>query len=316
MKIKRFNKKIIISLLITLTLSYFLLRQTDYKNIFLLFEKINYGYVIISFIFYFLLTLIRALRIKLLLHNRINIKGLFATVLINNLIINILPFRIGELSLPILLKKYSKVPKKEGFLLLLYLRAIDALVILFFLFFVILFFSSNIIQLKSISYIFIFALLLFIFTLLFKGDTILSNIKNFSSKKGNSRIFNKIFKYTDSLLPVYKFYRNKTKKTLALSILIFITLIFAFGFILKAYPIDLNYIDVITISLIIIVTTSLPINGIAGIGILELGISSFLVSLGIDKSLSIGIAFNYHFIYLIFIIFFGNLSFFYLHNKE
>ncbi|MCK5332358.1 flippase-like domain-containing protein [Candidatus Parcubacteria bacterium] len=313
---KHFSKKIIISLLITLTLGYFLLRQTDYKNILLLFTKINYNYVIISFIFYFLLTLIRTLRIKLLLRSRIRIKDLFATVLTNNLVINILPFRIGELSLPILLKKYSEVPKKEGFLLLLYLRTIDMLVILFFLLFVVLFLSGNIIQLKSISYILIFTLLLFIITLLFKGDVILSRLKNFSSKKRDSKIFNKIFIYTDSLLPIYKFYKDTIGKTLVLSALIFTTLIFAFGFILNAYPIDLTYLEVLTISLIIIVTTSLPINGIAGIGILELGISSFLTSFGIEKNLSIGIAFNYHLIYLMFIIFFGSLSFLYLHNKE
>lgn len=62
--------------------------------------------------------------------------------------------------------------------------------------------------------------------------------------------------------------------------------------------------------------TSLPINGIAGIGTIEFGIVAFLISIGIDKNLSISIAFNYHFIYLMFIVFFGSLSYLYLNYKN
>jgi len=315
MKIKHFIlNKIIISTIITFFLVYFLLNKVDYKNIFYLFGDINYFYVVVSFLFYFILAFIRASRIKLLLNKNSNFRNLFATVLVNNLILNLLPFRSGELSLPLLLKKYSGIRKREGFLLLFYLRMIDTIVLLSFLIATVLLFSGNVIQLKSISYLFILVLLMLAFLALFKGDKFLLILSNFSQKR-NHRFFKKVSSFTDELLPVYIFYKNKIKETAVLSVLIFVVLIFVLGFVLKAYPIDLSYIDIIAVSLIIIIMTSLPINGIAGIGTIEFGMATFLASTGIDKNLSISIAFNYHFIYLMFIVFFGSLSYLYLNRK-
>lgn len=315
-KMKDYNKKIILSLIITIALGYFLLSQTDYKNIFSLFKEVNYLYIIISFIFYFLTTYLRSIRIKMLIKNKTNSNNLVATVLVNSLIVNILPFRIGELSLPLLLKKYSGISKREGFLLLFYLRAIDTIIIIFFFLVAILLFSNNFINLGAISHILIFLLLLIMFLIILKTDSILSLIKYHSDKQKSINFFNRLSLHIDSLLPIYKFYKNKIKKTFVLSILIFITLIFVLSFTLKAYPMAISNIDIISASLIVILITSLPINGIAGIGIFELGVSFFLISKGIDKNLSINISFNYHFIYLLFIIFFGSLSFLYLHNKK
>ena len=265
--------------------------------------------------FYFLLTFIRALRIKLLVNNKISIRNLFAIALVNNLVINILPFRTGELSLPVLLKKYAGVEKKEGLLLLFYLRIIDTITILTFFIIIVLLFSGNIIQLRGASYIPILLLLSFLFLVLLKIDKIISIAGKLVKKRNHYESLNNIADSIDKLSLVYKFYKSRIKEISVLSILIFATLIFVFGFVLRAYPIDLSYVDVIMISLIIIIITSLPVNGIAGIGTVELGISSFLILLGINKDLSVSVAFNYHFIYLIFIIFFGSLSFLYLHYK-
>lgn len=315
MKIKYVINGIIIPLAITLLLGYFLLSQVDYKNIFYLFGDINYFCILISFALYFILTFVRTTRIKLLINKDSNFKNLFATVLVNSSILNLLPFRSGELSLPLLLKKYFGIKKREGFLLLFYLRTIDTVVILSFLIITILLFSGSVIQLKSISYLFIFILLLFAFLALFKGDKLLLLLNSFFKKRNYCGFFKKISNFTDELLPVYKFYKDRIKETVVLSVLIFIILTFVFGFVLKAYPIDLSYLNIIVISLIIIIITSLPINGIAGIGTVEFGMAAFLASTGIDKNLSISIAFNYHFIYLMFVIFFGSLSYLYLNYK-
>ncbi|MDF1498216.1 MAG: lysylphosphatidylglycerol synthase transmembrane domain-containing protein [Patescibacteria group bacterium] len=308
--------KIIISIAITFLLVYFLLNKIDYKDVIYLFKDVNYYYVFVSFLFYFILTYIRSLRIKLLINNNLNIRSLFAVVLVNNSILNLLPFRVGELSLPLLLKKYANVEKKEGLLLLLYLRIIDTIIILMFSIIVFIF-SESIVQFKGVLYKPILLLLFILFLVLFKIDKILLLIIKFIKTNNHHNVLlNNIANSIDKLLLVYEFYKSKLKETLVLSILIFIILIFVLGFVLGAYPIDLSYINVIIISLIIIIITSLPINGIAGIGTVELGISSFLIYSGVNKDLSISIAFNYHFIYLMFIMFFGSLSFIYLHYKR
>ena len=215
-----------------------------------------------------------------------------------------------------MLKKYSGIKKREGFLLLFYLRIIDTIIILLFLITVILLLSCGVVQLKDISYITVFLLLLFAFIALLNGDKVLLAINNLAKKENCCGFFKKISNFTGELLPVYRFYKNKIKEAVVLSVLIFIILTFVLGFVLKAYPIDLSCVDIIVTSLIIIIIMSLPINSMAGIGTLEFGMAAFLASTGIDKDLSISVAFNYHFIYLMFIIFFGSLSYLYLNYKR
>ena len=316
MKTKYINKKIVISLIITLLLGYFLLRQIDYKNISELFNEINYVYIFISFMFYFLLTFVRALRIRMLIKHDSSIKKLFAIVMVNSLVMNLLPFRTGEISLPILLKKYLKIESREGFLMLLYLRVIDVLVLLAFFLIAASLFSESVIQLQGISYLFVLILIIFIALTLLRGDKILLGLGDFIKNISNSKTSSKIAESIYRLRSVYEFYKNKTKKTFILSILIIVLLIILSGFGLNAYPINLSYVDIIIVSLIIVGVMSLPINGVAGIGTVELGISSYLMSIGTSGNLSISIAFNYHFINLMFITFCGSLSYLYLRWKD
>ena len=309
MQIKYLNYNVIISLTVTLLLTYFLLNQIDFRDIFGLFSEINYFYILISFILYFGLALLRALRIQFIVKRKIGYKTLFATILTNNFLAILLPFKIGELSLPILLNKYSGVEKKEGALMLFYLRIIDMFVILVFLLVVTVLFSDKIFQLRDISPLLILILLSLIAVLLLKGDKIILLIGRFFK-------VNSLLSLTKKLSLVYKFYKSKIAIVVILSCLIFITLTFVLGFMINAYPVSLSYLDIVLISLIIIIVTSLPINGIAGMGSLDFGISVFLISIGVSKDLSIGIAFNYHFIYFMFIMFFGSMGYLYLNYRK
>jgi len=309
MQIKYLNYNIIIILIITLLLTYFLLSQIDFSDIFGLFGEINYSYIVISFIFYLGLAFLRALRIQLIIKHKIDYKILFATILTNNFLAILLPFKIGELSLPILLNKYSGIEKKEGMLMLFYLRTIDIFIILLSLLVVVTLFADKIFQLRDISLLLILTLLSLTAILLLKSDKIILFI---------GRLFktNDLLNLTKKLASTYEFYKSKMATAIILSCLIFATLTFVLGFMINAYPISLSYLDIILISLIIIITTSLPINGIAGMGGLDLSISVFLMSTGISKDLSISIAFNYHFIYFMFIMFFGCMGYLFLNYRK
>ena len=207
MTIKYLDYRITLSLVITAVFAYCLLVQIDYRNIFYLFRDINYFCIILSFLFYFILTLIRALRIKLLINKNLNIKILFAIVLINNSIINLLPFRVGELSLPLLLKKYAGVEKKEGFLLLVYLRMIDAIIVFTFFVIVVLLFSEDIVQLSGFSYAPVLLLLSFLLLALFKIDKIMLIAGKFIKKRNYYGPLNNIISSSGKLSLVYKSYK-------------------------------------------------------------------------------------------------------------
>lgn len=315
MKIKYLVFNIAISLTITMLPTYFLLSQIDYLKVISLFAEINYTYIIISFIFYFLLILVRALRIKLLARSDTSIKNLFAIVMMNNFFINLLPMRTGEISLPILLNKYAGIEKKNGFMMLFYLRSLDFFVVLMFLFVAVLFFSSDILEIYNVSSFAIIVLAAIILSTLFAGEKALFFLRNIFAKINRLKFLARSSGTIDKLLSSYKFYKSKFAVVFILSIAIFLLLIFVLGFALKAYSIGLDYSEVVSVSLIIIMIMSLPINGIAGIGTIELGISAFLISTGIAKNLAISVAFNYHFISLLFIIFCGGLSYLYLSFK-
>jgi hypothetical protein len=180
MKISNYN--VIISLIITLLSVNFLLSYFEHINIIGLFSEINYIYLLISFALYFTLALIRALRIKLLISGGANVRNLFATVLVNNFIAILLPFKIGELSLPVLFNKYSGIKKKEGLLMLFYLRTIDMFVVLAFLLVFALLHSNKIFLAYDVSLPLILIFLALIAMMLFKSDAILMFISDLLKK--------------------------------------------------------------------------------------------------------------------------------------
>ena len=309
MQTKYLNYNIIVFLIVTLLLTYFLLSQVDFNSISGLFSKINYFYIAISFVLYLGLALLRAIRIQSIIKHKVDYKILFATILANNFFAILVPFKIGELSLPILLNKYSEIEKKEGVLMLFYLRAVDMFVILSFLLIITVLFSNKIFQLHGISPLLILVSLVLVVVLLLKIDKVMLLV-------GKLFKTNSFLSLIKKLALTYKFYKSKIVVVVAISCLIFITLIFVFVFMLKSYPIDISYLNIIFISLIIIVVTSLPVNGVAGTGGLDLSTAVLLMSAGISKDLSIGITFNFHFIYFMFIMFFGSMGYLYLNYKR
>lgn len=313
MKIRHFLYRAMISIALTLLLAYFLLRQIRVESVFNLFDRIDYFYLLLSFALGLLMTLVRAVRIKVLLNSRkIDLKILFALVLENNFLINIFPFRTGDLAFPVLMNKYAGVSKKEGFLLLFYLRTLDIFVILLFFLMSALLFSNYFLHISDTSLMFVVFTLVIMTILFFKTEKILLFVINYLQKKDKLKYIKSIIGGINRILFVYKFYRSTIFSVFILSVSIFIVMIFAMGVALEAYPINLSYLNVIFFSLMIITITSLPINGIAGIGTVELGISTFLISNGADKDLSISIAFNYHFITLMMIAISAGLSHLYL----
>lgn len=315
MKFRFFDRRIAISFIITILLVYFLLKEIDYVNIFKLFKEINYFYILAGIVFYLILIAARALRIKLLTRHKVNMKDLMAIVLVNNLIVNLLPFRAGELFLPVLLKRYSGIEKREGFLMLFYLRTIDTLIIFIFLLIIAIFFSGGFFKLDNITSLLILLIILLITVLLLRGDGFLILLNSFF-KKNASNFSKPVTEMTSGLLSVYKFYKSKIITAFIFSLFIFMVVIAISGSILKAYPLNLSYWDILTISFLTVVITSLPINGIASIGTVELGVSTFLISVGINKDAAISVAFNYHLIGILFTIFWGGLGYLYLNFRR
>ena len=313
MKIRNLLHRATISIVLTLFLAYFLLKQIRFESIFSLFGSINYSYLLLSFALSLLIVLARALRVKILLNGRkADIKILFALVLENNFLVNILPFRTGDLTFPLLINKYASISKKEGLLMLFYLRILDMCTILLFLLAAALLFSNDVLYFTPALLLIVALMIFFVAMFFFKAERILLLSIHFLHNKNKLKYADVLENNLNKILAVYGFYRKTAFSIIFLSLVTFIVMILAMGAALEAYPINLSYLNVIFFSLMIITITSLPINGIAGIGTVELGIAAFLTSAGVDKDLSISIAFNYHFITLMIMMICAGLGHLYL----
>ena len=87
-----------IAIIISVVLVYILLAETDVNKIIETIRNVNLFYLGLFLLFYFLLMVLRSIRFKKVLGNKLSLNQLLPIVLFQNLLLNIIPFRIGVLS--------------------------------------------------------------------------------------------------------------------------------------------------------------------------------------------------------------------------
>ncbi len=159
MKILSNKKKLlslVLSLFIFLVFLLFFLKIKAYKEIFIFIKKSKKFYIFTAFILYFFVYILRAVRLKLV-ENRLPFNFLFSTVCLHTFLNNILPARLGEISIPIIFKTKS-INFKSSLKTLFIVRIFDAVALLYFF----------LISIKF--YFFPFILLILFFLYIFKKE--------------------------------------------------------------------------------------------------------------------------------------------------
>lgn len=315
------NKNIVkvLAFIVTAITLIFLLFQISIAELIATIKNINLPYIGIGFLLYMYSYFFRALRFYFLLNRDVRLKDMFNIVCVSNMVNNILPARIGELSYIYILKEKHYIPSSKGIASMTIARFFDAISIL-------LFFLISIIILRNIvivpmELIFISALMLlisvlFLGLLLFHGKKISAVIEKVIVNIGAVK-----FQFIQSLLKLGNNTAENLEKTQSKNMIFsnFITSIFiwifmysATYFVLLGVNVKLSILGVIFASILPMLTTVLPVQGIGGFGTTEGAWTIGLMLFGISKETAIASAFTIHiisYVYFLILGFYGLIIF-------
>jgi len=302
----------IFTVLITIVLVALLLTQINQGDVIKTLKNINSIYLIGGFLLYTCSYFFRAWRFHILLNREVGIKDLFNIECVHNAMNNLLPARTGELSYVYLLKKKNNKTIGDGVATLVVARIFDfiALIILFFIAVVLIIAIPKIIMdaLWIIAFFAIFLLIVLVL-LLTKGKKFVIGVQktterlHWDNNAGVHYLIRKGFETVDSLDKI------QMKKSIAglvtSSLLIWGFNYFVIYLLMIAMNFQISILLVILGGTFILLTTVLPIQGIAGFGTTEAIWTLVFVPLGLSLDQAIISGFCYHIVIILYFIILG-----------
>jgi len=301
-----------IAVLVTIALVAILFTQINLGDVISTLTNINPIYLAAGFILYVCSYFFRAWRFHLLLNKEVSIKDLFHIECVHNMMNNLLPARTGELSYIYLLKKINTRTTGEGVATLIVSRIFDAIALAIFFFCAILLIRDiptvilDTIWLVAIG---IIIFIIFLVLLLWYGRKFLFWIHkaitflHIEQKHWVKYLMKKGDETVESLDQINILHNQ-------IYCLVSSLLIWGFNcgmiyFLLAGMGFDLSYLSIIIGATFILLTTILPIQGIAGFGTTELIWTLVFVSLGLSKNAAIVSGFSYHILVILFFMILG-----------
>lgn len=276
-----------LSFVLSIILIYFLLSKIEIEQLIKSVVNFSFEYYVIAMVLYFSVLILTAYRIKLFFPQQ-NYFILLLIACIHNFVNRVLPLRLGEFVLPIMLKKVN-IRLFNSFSAILSVRLLDLVVSLFTFFVVFLIFGLGGEKFKLFAIIFLSIcsglifyhkkLLKFFTQIIYKifSSKYFRKINKSISKENN--IYNENFKYGQLLLVTF------LRKIIfpVFSIMVILSL----GY-------DLKIDQVIFASISSGFTEILPINSFGNFGTLELGWAGGLIYFGVPSEIAIESGFALH----------------------
>jgi len=305
------NKKRVYSIILSfgfaIIIMYFLFNFLGEFDLELIKTYFTFEVIIISFFIYLLLKSVNTIRYSLIF----GVAGFLKIINIlffSNLILDLVPFRLGEFSYLTLFKKYFKTSYSEGLKNLIFLRSFDYISIcLIMIISFILTLSENPKILNELNLILLISLFLlgatFIFIFLFKLNYFL-NLKCF---KGKFKIINKL----TSILFEINFINNKFK-ILILTLIYWITRFLLGIYLFKVVGLELPLFSLLFLSTLMMLVSLIPLRTFAGFGVFEGTWATGLVLFGVNNKNILNQVLGAHILSIVVIIFFGLIGFIFL----
>ncbi|MDO8643183.1 MAG: lysylphosphatidylglycerol synthase transmembrane domain-containing protein [Candidatus Woesearchaeota archaeon] len=254
------------------------------------FSRVTLIGVALGFVLYALGYLIRAVRFYYLLDKKLGLRVLFFVVCIHNMINSLLPARLGELSYVYLVKK-KNIPLAQSTAGLVLTRIFD-LIALIILFLVALFMARATLPVFFKNLI---PVVWVVLGVLIVGSITLILCEPWLRRFADSRL--QILRMLHSF--VHSFRREHTCSKIIMlslsSIVLWISQFLMIYFIFwHMLPVSGWYI--LIGSLFPILSTVLPVQGIAGFGSIEAAWALAFVMLGLSKEVAIATGFVFHFV--------------------
>jgi len=307
--IKMNKRAVLFSIIITIVLVYILLTQIELGDIFNVLFSIQTHWIILGFILYILSYFFRALRFQILLNEKISIKDLFSIVCVHNMVNNIIPARMGELSYIYLTKKRG-ISTVDGIATLMIARIFDVIVISFLFFVSILCVrESPISSALLIIAAFLILIILFSLSLVYWREKFMGIIEGIILRLNLNRfhIVRLLLKKSRGITECFKAIKSERVILYSslFSILIWVSLYLVDYILLRGMGLNLTIGAVILGSTLSIFTTILPVQGLMGFGTIEGGWAIGFMATGISKEVAIVSGFGVHIILIIYVLILG-----------
>ncbi len=289
--------------MVTFILIFALFTQISIHDLWTLLKKMDPLWALIGSASHLLATLLQAFRFRRLIHSKeVSLFKLFKISLLFNLANMVLPSKMGELSYPYLLNRFSRLNVTEGLASLIASRVYDlsTLIVIF------LFTSAGFQTLFKIDLIFmiLFAGLLIGVTLLlfFYMNRILlffSNVLLKVSRKTEMKESHFLQWFQGKFHQIAEdFYAIKAKRT-TLSVTLssmgmWMLVICGFYSFLRGLGIELAFLNVAFGSTLGILASSLPISAIGNWGTLEVGWAAGFIMVGLSKEEAVATGLSVH----------------------
>jgi len=288
---KKFNVhliKIIFSVIITFIILYFLFIQLGLYNISLLTAS-PYAFLL-TIILFPLIELINVFRYSSAFELKFSFK-LFNLSNFANMIIGVMPMRVGEISYIYGLKKYFGMNYKNGIKKLFLVRIADLAVI-----YLLLISSSLFVVLSIAQEIIYFISILFLILFLGIGIFSLITIKYSISKrlKRYPRLRTIVLVIEETIFQAFKIKKRKLILIFILSLAYWLLRILMGFAVLYMLGVQLDFFIVVFISLALLFIDIIPIKTVANFGLFEAGFAYFLVQLGYSSIIALNKTLLFH----------------------
>jgi len=310
------TKKLIASGIITLFLIGILLSQIEIGSVGATLRSVNPIFLLIGFILYVLIFILRAVRMNVILEGKVSVKNLMQILFVHNLFNNLIPARLGELSFIYFLKEKEKLPINYGLSSLMVARIFDLLGIafLFLLSFYLVsdlpIFVTNCLILVGFL---IGMIVLFIVLLLFYNERFLKFVERFASKTRLDRIkyARMALEKSEETLENFKIIKSGyvVVVSFVVSIMIWVLASMITHIFLMEMEIYLSIWKIMIASGILVITTILPIHSVGGFGTIESIWTATYVALGVSTKMAISSGFGIHLIIMLYFLILGFVGF-------
>ena len=302
------KKRLLISILITAAIIYFLLAQISLQELYRLVISVDPLWSLLGALCYVAAVLFRGLRYRWLIHSRdVSLPQLFRIAMLYNLAITVLPSKLGELAYPYLMNRFCRISLTEGFASLIAARVYDLFIMLGF--FLVTSMGSQIVFKVNLLWILLTAVVLIVVMLLaflhladlFRWFS--NGLRKISERVGSRATRplqwaqQKLHQMSADFDAIHarKAYLHVAACTTLSWTLVFL-MFYAF---LKAFGVSVPFLKVVFGSTMALLVSTLPISGLGNWGTLEAGWTAGFLLTGLSKTEAITTGFGAHILVLI-----------------
>ena len=291
--------KYFISVSVLFLFFYFLFKYGVFGKLKGILTVLRPDYLLLSLLFYLSTYVFRALRLSVMFPS-ISVAELSAVMGVHTFFNNVLPFRSGEASFPIILKKLFGIDVAISSVALLLVRVLDVLSLS------LLFSVSAFIVATQKRELLLIPLLtsLTLLGVLFIGTKLLKKLKDKFFIVGNIFSFIQGFISLSNLLLLFVF-----------SLFTWLFKFFSFFFILKAGGVELSFFQTVFSSTFGELTSILPVHSVGGFGTYEAGLTGGFALLGIKTDQALTVAFYFHLVLLLMSVVLASLGWVFLSSR-